>query len=65
MSDQRPDEGEAILGFWTPKVGEVHSGCYATAAFSEGRWHNPEDDEDYYVEPSHWMPLPAPPKEKK
>jgi hypothetical protein len=31
-----------------------------TAEEQTGRWHNPEDDEDDYAEPTHWAFLNEP-----
>lgn len=60
-----PKDETVIVGFWPPRVGPVNSGCYATTMFAEGRWCNPEDSDDFYVEPPYWMPLPEIPKESE
>jgi len=60
-ANKKPKKGQTILAFWTPKIGPVHPGCFATATYYPGHWHNPEDDEDDYAEPTHWMPLPKAP----
>jgi len=57
-----PNSGETVLAFWTPKVGPSHAGCFGVAQYHPGVWHDPEDDDDFYADPTHWMPLPEPPK---
>lgn len=65
VSKKLPREGETVLCFFAPMVGEKFDGAnFATATMSAPHhWHNPEDDEDDYAVPSLWMPilLPAPP----
>jgi len=62
VSERLPEPEFSVLAFWPPMNGPVHAGCFATATRSEyGRWHNPEDEDDYYADPSHWMPLPSAP----
>ena len=58
-----PEPGSTVLAFWTPVGGPFHAGCFAVATCANAtHWHNPEDDEDDYAVPSHWMPLPEAPK---
>lgn len=53
-------DGVTVLAFWEPaEGGKVDGSNFATATYWEGRWHSPEDDEDEYAEPSHWMFIPA------
>lgn len=63
--DTAPKDGTAILAFWKPVSGAPESHCYGITEFVDGRWCNPEDDDDYYIAPTHWMPLPAAPQTKE
>jgi len=64
VKDRRPvPDGVTVLSFFTPTGGPVHGGCYATATYWEGRWTNPDDSDDEYAEPTHWMFLPEAPAE--
>ena len=63
--ESAPKDGTCILCFWTPKIGPVHAGCFATAMWGRFGWCDPDDDEDEFGEPTHWMPLPPPPKEQE
>ncbi len=64
LTRRLPAEGSVVLAFWTPaKGGMVNADCFGVATFVRpGHWHNPDDDEDDYRDPTHWMPLlpPAP-----
>lgn len=62
VEDLAPESGSNVFAFWQPRSGyPVHGGCFGVATYVGGQWHNPEDDEDEYSEPSHWMPLPSAP----
>lgn len=62
--DSAPRDGTPVFAFWPPSGSfPVHGGCYGVAVFQEGRWCNPEDSDDDYIEPSHYMPLPPPPEQ--
>lgn len=57
-----PRDGTAIFAFWAPASGKVHAGCFGVTEFDTVRsWVNPEDSDDEYCEPTHWMPLPPVP----
>ena len=59
--EQLPDAGSTVLAFWPPRAGPVHAGCFATATYAApGHWHNPEDDDDDFIEPTHWISISAP-----
>lgn len=56
---------------WLPEVGKVvlvcgsRGGIYTAYLESEGRlpsWHK-LNSKTHYCDPTHWMPLPEPPKE--
>ncbi len=59
---EAPKDGTPIMGFWTPSDGKVKPGCYGPTLFCDGEWVDPEDIDDGYADPTHWMPLPAPPR---
>jgi hypothetical protein len=65
VSEQLPESGQTVLGFY-PGAGSPVSGWnFATVTYRlEGGlhlWTNPEDDDDDFVAPSYWQPLPAAP----
>jgi hypothetical protein len=65
VDDMLPEVGRTVIAFWPPylKGSDVTGRNYSIAQYSGSEhWHNPEDDEDDYSVPSHWMPLPNPPK---
>lgn len=53
-----PKDGREILIGWTD------SSRIFIAIFEIGRWRDAEDGEAFPFEPTHWMPLPEPPKAK-
>jgi len=57
-----PKDGSAILAFYSLAQGKVHAGCYTTAIYEDGHWCNPEDTDEWYADPTHWMALPPAPK---
>lgn len=59
-----PKEGETVIAFWTSLDGEIRPGCFGVATYWPEHWHNPEDDEDDYCDPTHWMPLPEAPNDR-
>lgn len=56
---------EVVFCFWTPggagADGHDHS-RYGLACCTSGTWHHPDNDEDDYCAPTHWMPLPKRPR---
>ena len=56
-----PEDGVPVLCYWKPQVPGGRD-CIGVAMRDHGSWHDPEDDEDDYRDPTHWMPLPEPPK---
>ena len=53
-----PKEGSTVLCCW----GIEAPGTMGVATYSgSDHWHEPEDDEDDYRRPEHWMELPASP----
>lgn len=64
VSERLPEAGVTVLALWLPEDRRIPidpTKHYGVATYWPGHWHNPEDDEDQYVEPTYWMPLPAPP----
>ncbi len=57
-----PKDGTAILAFWKPIGSGPIPSCYGITQFVEGRWRNPDEDDDYFIDPTHWTPLPAAPE---
>jgi hypothetical protein len=53
--DTLPREGSTVLCFWPSEDG-YHE--IATAVFEQHVFRNPENEDDEYVEPTHWMRLP-------
>lgn len=63
LTEKRPTRGQTVLAFWPGAESAYLPRSFAVVTYSgTGRWHHPDDDEDDYAEPSHWMPLPVPPK---
>ena len=58
-----PKDGTEILGLFP----DYHLRMNVTSMFWDvpGFWVNAFEDEDYHAEPTHWMPLPAPPVTEK
>jgi len=59
--ESAPRDGTHILGFWgfredrTPEIDRT--------LFELGEWRDPDGDEGCaWAEPTHWMPLPPPPR---
>lgn len=57
-----PKDGTVILGFHSTS-GKSHPGDYFLVSFQDEHWANPEEEDDWYVEPMFWMPLPPPPEQ--
>lgn len=62
--ESAPKDGSAVLCYWTAATGVDRdiSGCYGVAQWVNGFWRDPDSYDDYMVYPTHWMPLPQPPK---
>lgn len=61
-----PKDGGVVLAYWACTLdGQVihNDKSYAMTRFKDGVWMNADDDEDLFSDPTHWMPLPEPPKE--
>jgi hypothetical protein len=55
-----PCDGDNVLAYWCAVVGNGET-AWCVAHYYDGRWHNPDDDEDDYRAPDFWTPLPAAP----
>lgn len=53
----------AILCYWTGTMFLNDDWRYGVAKFSEDlhAWIDPETEEGFFTDPTHWMPLPAAP----
>ena len=66
MEDTIPENGQTILGFWSPPqpTHSISGKNYGVATRTGTLWHNPVDEGEEYVSPTHWMPLPKAPNYK-
>lgn len=55
VTERLPEDGEVVLVYGT------RGGIY-TAYANRGGWHK-MNSKSHYCNPTHWMPLPEPPKE--
>jgi hypothetical protein len=65
MSDWRamksaPRDGTAILGYFGMTAGDEPPDMGVTRCVG-GQWFSADANGDQWDEPTHWMPLPAPP----
>ena len=62
--DTAPKNGSPILVFWNYVLDGKSWTCYAITRWDEQahEWTDVEDSDDYFSEPTHWMPLPEPPQ---
>lgn len=58
-----PKDGRVLLGTWKTSWTDASSVHIETIQFSCGTWVYAYDGDCGSVEPTHWMPLPEPPKE--
>ena len=62
VKDNLPEEEERVLGF----DGNCQMGCFVCVyTFRDGDFIDDEGFSYACSEVTHWMPLPAPPKEKE
>jgi hypothetical protein len=62
--ESAPKDGTPILGYWTSQTADIGM-CYATTMFGPSKeWTDTNDDGHDWRPPTHWMPLPQPPKEQ-
>ncbi len=60
-----PRDGTWVWAYWnapTPHPEFAHKATCVTA-YIDFEWRDPDDHENVYGEPTHWQPLPPPPKE--
>lgn len=58
-----PRDGETVLCFWGwPPRTKYPPACWSVGTYENEKWRYPDNQEDDYADPTHWMPLPAPPK---
>lgn len=60
-----PRDGTVILGGRTSSLTPWWIVYPMRQYWSDGRWLCADDGKHYEPEPTHWMPLPEPPKEDK
>ena len=61
--ESAPKDGVPILGFWNYILDGKSWTGYALTRWNDNchEWTDIEDKDDYFSEPTHWMPLPEPP----
>jgi hypothetical protein len=58
-----PRDAAGILAFWQAVDGsKATPNSYAVTYWESGEWHDVDDEDETYSEPTYWMPLPNPPK---
>jgi uncharacterized protein DUF551 len=63
VSEAMPEPEVAVLAFWESDD-KSYRGCFGVAKRlnKRGIWCDADDTENEFCDPSHWMPLPEPPK---
>lgn len=62
-SDRMPGYGCVVLAFWqNHRMFRGSQPPPAVLLRGHKEWHSPDDKEEVYVDPTHWMPLPSPPE---
>ena len=56
-----PRDGDTVLCYWAKDKLHRMDKYIGEAEYGGGQWYNPENDEDDYRVPTHWMPLPPSP----
>lgn len=66
VEDKLPKDGENVIGFWPSRNGKKIDGKnFAVTKFADDNsWWSLEDKDVDFCFPSHWMPLPEPPKQE-
>ena len=66
VKDRLPEEGEDVLLFFGGKYGNMATGFWHGEEKEDCVWWCAYTDDGFYTDcdykPTHWMPLPAPPK---
>lgn len=59
-----PKDGTHIIGFWVSDAYTEPCEVRAVIVWSRGSWHHGSgyDHEDEFPKPTHWQPLPPPPR---
>jgi hypothetical protein len=57
-----PKDGTHILAYWPPIFERTDNAAQVETWFNGSIWENSWDQEFGDMCPSHWMPLPPPPK---
>jgi hypothetical protein len=61
VEDSLPEEGRQVLLYWK-ESGHIEDGAFYEFETGTGWYHVLFDGESLNCEPTHWMPLPEPPK---
>lgn len=64
VAERLPPINVPVLTHWELTPSGFYECPESVALYNGEIWHNPDDAEDYYSPPHHWMPLPAAPLAK-
>ena len=61
VKERQPENGSIVICYWPADKPHNLDQCIGDSEYCDGRWYRPDNDEDDYREPSHWMPMPSAP----